>query len=431
MTTVYWRTALRTAGQVSREPIPGSVDVAVIGAGFAGLSIALDLLAAEPDLRVALLEANHVGHGASGRNAGLVLPLALPWLLPGSAGTHDQHRSQRLLHERVMSSARQLHHAYPAAEVRPTRLVLIATNRLMAAGLSWTGDALAASGIATDRWSGDQVSTTCGAPASGALVLDAWTIQPAVLAAQLAERFVARGGTLHEHTRVDAVVPTPTAVEVHTGDAQLRADHVVICTGADTGAMAVPSPPKAHPVHTYMRASEHLTAATEPTFGGDGLFLSAPGPGMAYWRTHNHRLLFGGLDISGVNPGAAADTLPRAHRRLDRLMHRRLPDTTRFPTAAYRWGGAMHVTPAEVPHLTRCATSDRVVYAVGYSGSGVALALTSGPLVRDLILGSTPADLEAVTIREAIQATTIRWRSLLATIGPGTTHLLRGLTPYR
>lgn len=420
MTTVYWR----QGGYKGPEPtsLPRRVDVAVIGAGFAGLSIALDLQQAEPELRIVLLESNHVGHGASGRNAGLVLPLALPWLLPGST---DQHSSQHLLHKRVMAQAQQLHDEYPAAEVRSTNLVLIATNRLMAAGLAWTADALATSGIETTRWPADQVAATCGAPARGALVLDAWTIHPAALTALLANRFVARGGTLHEHTRVNAVIPTPTDVEIHTNSAQLRADHAVICTGAYTDAIAAPSPPPARPVHTYMRASQHPTDTSTP-----GLFVSVPGPGMAYWRIHDHHLLFGGLDINGLTPGTAADALPRAHRRLDQLLHRRLPDTTRQP-ATHRWAGAMHVTRTEVPHLSRSATSDRIIYAVGYSGSGVALALASGPLVRDLILGPTRADPEAVALRQTLQTTTIHWRSLLATIRPGATHLLRGLTPYR
>lgn len=423
MSTVYWRGADAPTGN---GPVPDRVDVAVIGAGFAGLSIALDLLHTAPGLRVALIEANHVGHGASGRNAGLIFPVAvLPWLLPGSAGGHDPYRSQRLMYERVTAHARRLHEEYPTAEVRPVRLAMIAGNRLTAAGLAWVTDVLHTTGIGVDRWSAEEVMAACRAPARAATVMDAWTIQPAKLAAALAARVVATGGTLHEGARVSAVVPTREGVVVHVGDATVRADHVVICTGAYTGALTAPEPPDARPVHTYMRASEPLTEATASAFGGEELFLSAPGLGMAYWRVHDRRLLFGGLDIGGLTPGAAADALPRAHRGVDRLLHRLLPAAAEFP-ASYRWGGAMHVTPTEVPHLARCATSDRVVYAVGFGGSGVALTLNAGPLVRDLVLGPTTADPAAVALREALQATSIPWRSLLATIRPGLRNLLRG-----
>src|SRR6187455_727832 len=46
------------------------VDVAIVGGGFTGLWSAIALLAADPSLRVVVLEADRVGSGASGRNGG-------------------------------------------------------------------------------------------------------------------------------------------------------------------------------------------------------------------------------------------------------------------------------------------------------------------------------------------------------------------------
>lgn len=46
------------------------VDVAIVGAGFTGLSTAFHLHKADPSLRIAILESEVVGYGASGRNAG-------------------------------------------------------------------------------------------------------------------------------------------------------------------------------------------------------------------------------------------------------------------------------------------------------------------------------------------------------------------------
>src|SRR4051794_38069403 len=47
-----------------------AVDVAIVGGGFTGLWSAIALLDADPSLRVAVLEADRVGWGASGRNGG-------------------------------------------------------------------------------------------------------------------------------------------------------------------------------------------------------------------------------------------------------------------------------------------------------------------------------------------------------------------------
>jgi glycine/D-amino acid oxidase-like deaminating enzyme len=66
----YWLdTVIMPAGSVG--PLPSSVDVAVIGAGFTGLSAARTL--AKRGARVAVLEAETIGWGASSRNGGMVL----------------------------------------------------------------------------------------------------------------------------------------------------------------------------------------------------------------------------------------------------------------------------------------------------------------------------------------------------------------------
>ena len=60
-------------------PVPleadGTADVAVIGAGFAGLSAARRLMQIDPGLRIAVLEAGRVGEGPAGRNSGFMIDL--------------------------------------------------------------------------------------------------------------------------------------------------------------------------------------------------------------------------------------------------------------------------------------------------------------------------------------------------------------------
>ena len=51
------------------------VDVAIVGGGFTGLSTAYHLKKAEPGLRIAILESEVIGFGASGRNGGFNMTL--------------------------------------------------------------------------------------------------------------------------------------------------------------------------------------------------------------------------------------------------------------------------------------------------------------------------------------------------------------------
>ncbi len=67
-----WAATLPEAMRVTGEPLAGDadVDVAVVGAGYTGLWTAYYLVRADPHLRVAVLEREVVGFGASGRNGG-------------------------------------------------------------------------------------------------------------------------------------------------------------------------------------------------------------------------------------------------------------------------------------------------------------------------------------------------------------------------
>ena len=64
----YWMDSVTPFQGAAAGPVEGKVDVAVIGAGFTGLSAALAL--AKRGARVAVLDAGRVGAGASGRNGG-------------------------------------------------------------------------------------------------------------------------------------------------------------------------------------------------------------------------------------------------------------------------------------------------------------------------------------------------------------------------
>ena len=67
----YWAQFLPSVNQALDKDL--SVDVAVIGGGYSGLSAAYHIKKSNPSLQVVIFEAKRVGNGASGRNGGLVL----------------------------------------------------------------------------------------------------------------------------------------------------------------------------------------------------------------------------------------------------------------------------------------------------------------------------------------------------------------------
>src|SRR6266849_3723420 len=89
----FWLTTVKMPPTVAARPLPDSVDVAVIGAGFTGLSAARTL--AQRGATVAVLEAETVGWGASSRNGGMVLT-GLKLGVTKLISTYGRERTQRM-----------------------------------------------------------------------------------------------------------------------------------------------------------------------------------------------------------------------------------------------------------------------------------------------------------------------------------------------
>src|SRR5450759_3912851 len=91
-----------------RAPLPGPIDVAVVGAGYTGLWTAYYLKKADPTLSVAVLEKEIAGFGASGRNGGWC-HTTFPGSRERAAKTHGRQAAidqQRALHATVPEIAR-------------------------------------------------------------------------------------------------------------------------------------------------------------------------------------------------------------------------------------------------------------------------------------------------------------------------------------
>src|SRR4030095_11566984 len=76
----YWHDSLEAGDTLTppRAALPGDrqVNIAVVGAGFAGLWSAYYLLKADPSLHIVVIDAETAGFGASGRNGGWCVPEA-------------------------------------------------------------------------------------------------------------------------------------------------------------------------------------------------------------------------------------------------------------------------------------------------------------------------------------------------------------------
>lgn len=223
--TSFWFAQSGHPKRRAHLPGPTQADVCIIGAGFTGLWTAYYLSQADPTLKIIVLEAEHAGFGASGRNGG--------WLTGGFAWNHDRYlktstptavramvRAMSGTVPEITSVART---AGIEANIRHTDELLIATNPAQQVRLldeqrhrtHW-GE--------TDIHMIDAAQTTAriGIPnARAALVIpNVARIHPAKLVTGLAQLTERMGVTIFESTRVRAI--HPGHVETNRGSITAR-----------------------------------------------------------------------------------------------------------------------------------------------------------------------------------------------------------------
>jgi glycine/D-amino acid oxidase-like deaminating enzyme len=385
-----------TAGDpwVPRAPLDGDreVDVAIVGAGFTGLWTAYYLAEADPGLRVAVLESEVAGFGASGRNGGwcsALFPASAATLagLGGREGALAQHAAMRATVDEVVRVA--------AAEGIDAHVAKGGTITLARSAPQWQR---AQQEVAAARtWGRDETDvrlweageTTARLRATEVLgatyTPDCAVIHPARLVRGLARAVERRGVDVYEGTRVTSIEPGAAVTDRGT----LRARHVLRATEGFTALL--PGRRRAvAPVYSLMIATEPLSDAVWDEIGlreretfTDHRHLIIYGQ-----RTADGRLAFGGR---GAPYHLGSRIRPDYDR--DRGVHARLLETLvdLFPVLAgtrvtHAWGGPLGI-PRDWCASVGLDRGTGLGWAGGYVGDGVATSNLAGRTLRDLVLG--------------------------------------------
>jgi glycine/D-amino acid oxidase-like deaminating enzyme len=368
--------------------------VAIVGAGFTGLWTAYYLIDADPALRVAVLEAETAGFGASGRNGGwcsALFPASSAKLATLSGSSSDaakaQHRAMRATVDEVLRVAEQegidarAHKGGTISLARTTSQLRRARDEV-AEARRWGRDEseLRLLGEHEARTRLDATGTL-----GGTYTPDCAAIHPARLARGLARVVERLGGRIYEQTRVREI-GQGTA---HTEHGTVRADVVVRATEGYTPGIAGLRRAVA-PVYSLIVATAPLPAATWDRIGlheretfTDGRHLIIYGQ-----RTTDDRLVFGGRGApyhfgSSVRPGFDHEPAVFEHLRRDAVALFPVLATAEFTHA---WGGPLGIPRdwcASVGYDPRAG----IAWAGGYVGDGVSTTNLAGRTIRDLVLG--------------------------------------------
>lgn len=366
-----------------RAPLAGDIeaDVCVIGGGMAGCSTALHL--AERGYRVALVEANRIGWGASGRSGGQALSgfASGQEKLVKQVGL-DAARQMWNLSVEALDVLRDLVERYAIdCDLQSGTMLTAIKPRQRAALLEELEEARTVYGYEhLELLERPRVEALLATTRYCAALLDRRSahLHPLNYTLGLASAAHARGVAMYESTRVlDVRAGDPAVVVTEHGN--VRAKFVALCCNAYIGTLSPRLRARIMPVGTYIVATEPLGEARIETLIRKNFAVSDINFVLDYFRrSADHRLLFGGrVSYSGLNDFATE----RATRR--RMLHV-------FPQLAdvrteYAWGGYVDITMSRAPDFGRLAPN--VYYLQGFSGHGIALSTIAGKLVAEAVAG--------------------------------------------
>jgi glycine/D-amino acid oxidase-like deaminating enzyme len=377
-----------------RAPLDGplDVDVAIVGAGFTGLWTAYYLHETDRGLRIAVVERDIAGFGASGRNGGWCSAL-LPMGLSTMQRRHGRDAAiamQAAMHATVDEVGRVAAAEGIDCQFAKGGWVHLATAPLHLARLHHQIDEARRFGFGEEdlRWLElDEAAAMVRATGvlGAAFTPHCAAIQPARLVRGLASVVERRGVAIHEGTSVRSLGPGV----VDTDRGRLRAPVVVRATEGFTPELAGEHRTVA-PVYSLMVATAPLSdaqwseigLADRPTFN-DARHLIIYGQ-----RTADGRIAFGGRGAPyhfGSRVDAAFDRDERVFADLRRVVRSLFPvlEQAEFTHA---WGGPLAI-PRDWHATVGLDRTTCLAWAGGYVGDGVAASNLAGRTLADLVTG--------------------------------------------
>jgi len=361
-------------------------DVCIVGGGLTGISAGLHL--AEHGLRVALLEAKHLGYGGSGRSGGQTIfgYACEQATLEKAVGDADARRLWDCIVE-GMNLQRELiaRHAIDC-DYTPGHMIVGLKRR--------HDDALRAEiehlrqryDYHSLRFIGrDELRTLVASEryTSGLHDSNGGHLHPYRYTLGLGRAAARAGVSIFENswvTRLDVAQDGQADHVVHTAQGTVRARHLLVAGGALLGRLIPGLQSKLIDIGTYIAVTQPLGEERARSLITNNAAVADMNWILDYFRrSADHRLLFGGrVSYSGIDPFDSA-----------RILRKRM--ATVFPQLTearveYAWGGFIDITLNRAPHFGRLGPN--AFFMQGLAGHGMVLSTIAGRIASEVIRGN-------------------------------------------
>ena len=367
-------------------------DVAIVGAGYTGLWTAYYLVRADPGLRIAIVEKEIAGFGASGRNGGWCSALfaAKRKKIAAQDGKQAAVAMQRAMFDTVDEVGRVAKEESIDAHFEKGGTVMAATTTAQLDRVRASVDEELAWGFTEDdyRWL-DEGEARALIDVAGCLGA-AYTphcarIQPALLARGLADVVESAGVAIYEQSEAVDL----RQGEVVTSEGRVRADVVVRAVEGYTPTLAR-SRRALLPLYSLMIATEPLPQSFWDEIGWRRGETFADGRHLIIYaqRTADDRIAIGGRGAPyhfASRVKATYDKEPDVFAELRKVLHTLWPSLGEA-RVTHEWGGPL-AAPRDWYSSVGFDRERGLAWAGGYVGDGVSTSNLAGRTLRDLILG--------------------------------------------
>jgi glycine/D-amino acid oxidase-like deaminating enzyme len=372
-------------------PVQGDLkmDVAIIGGGYTGLSTAYHLRKDNPGMKVAVLEAEVIGFGASGRNGGFSMTLfglepAVTKALFGHQRTVEAHRYMERAVDFVDALVKE--HKIQSDYWFPGFL-RAATTPGYVKRIQHDLEILTSMGITGIEWiDAGKIRAEVDSP----LFLGGWweprsgLLNPAKQARELKRIAMKVGAEIYEETPVTEIHRNGQFT-LKTPGGTVTAEKVVFATNAYSHLIPQLRS-KQVPAFTHMVVTEPLTGKQLATIGWKNRQGIEDARNLVhYFRlTIDNRIAMGGSDVSiTYGRDMERDMNPRTFADLERDVVLLFPHLKGIQFT-HRWGGPVSVPMDMAPAIGHIG-DPRAVYSLGCVGHGVSMTHLNGKTVADLV----------------------------------------------
>jgi len=384
----FWATTVGSPAIAASHTLPETIDVAVVGGGFCGLSAARAL--AKRGVKVAVFESETFGWGASSRNGGMVLTgmkLPVPTLIKryGRETVRKMYAASLQSIDCVEQIVRQenidcnfsrcghLEVACKQAHFDGYEETAALTKREFHHELRIIPKSELRAEIGSNIYFGGMVDETSAG------------LNPARYVTGLASAAQCAGACLHDHTRVTSVeLETNNGARkfrVITSKGALAAREVILASGAYTTEATPALRKKIIPIGSYIIATEVLPADLARELSPRNRMIYDSKHFLYYYRlTPDNRMLFGGR--AAFFP--ETENTVRLSAEILRLGMISVYPKLRDAKVEFVWGGTLDFTLDVMPHAGKI---DGMYFAGGFAGHGVAAATWFGAKLAGQICG--------------------------------------------